>query len=95
MRQSWRESECGIVCYRAVWVWLTRRPGLFVVGSYWTRCTRDAKPGPQARFKESLGMFFEAVAVQARDRHAGVIPDLDSYISVSSAPDAHGALRHD
>ena len=51
--------------------------------SYWTRCTRDAKPGPQARFKENLELFFEAVHQQTRDRDAGAIPDLDSYISVS------------
>ncbi|TBU35420.1 terpenoid synthase [Dichomitus squalens] len=49
---------------------------------YWTRCTRDAKPGPQARFKESLELFFEAVHQQARDRDSKLIPDLDSYISV-------------
>ena len=51
--------------------------------SFWARCTRDAKPGPQARFKENLELFFEAVHQQARDRGAGVIPDLDSYINVS------------
>ncbi|KAM5532938.1 hypothetical protein V8D89_013404 [Ganoderma adspersum] len=49
---------------------------------YWTRCTRDAKPGPQARFKENLELFFEAVYQQARDRDTKLIPDLDSYISV-------------
>ncbi|KAI0374636.1 terpenoid synthase [Pilatotrama ljubarskyi] len=49
---------------------------------YWTRCIRDAKPGPQARFKETLELFFEAVNQQARDRDAGIIPDLESYISV-------------
>lgn len=55
----------------------------FGAGSFWTRCTRDAKPGPQARFKESLELFFEAVNQQARDRDAHLIPDLESYISVS------------
>ncbi|OJT10931.1 Alpha-muurolene synthase [Trametes pubescens] len=49
---------------------------------YWTRCIRDAKPGPQARFKESLELFFEAVHQQAKDRDADVIPDLESYINV-------------
>ncbi|OSD08313.1 terpenoid synthase [Trametes coccinea BRFM310] len=49
---------------------------------YWRRCIEDAKPGPQARFKENLELFFEAVHQQARDREAGVIPDLESYISV-------------
>ncbi|KAI0351509.1 terpenoid synthase [Trametes cingulata] len=49
---------------------------------YWTRCIRDAKPGPQARFKETLELFFESVNQQARDRDAGIIPDLESYISM-------------
>ncbi|KAI0780394.1 terpenoid synthase [Trametes elegans] len=49
---------------------------------YWVRCIRDAGPGPQARFKETLELFFEAVHQQARDRDAGVIPDLESYINV-------------
>lgn len=53
-------------------------------GSYWTRCTKDAKPGPQARFKENLGLYFDAVNQQARDRDANLIPDLESYISVSA-----------
>ncbi|OBZ69189.1 Alpha-muurolene synthase [Grifola frondosa] len=49
---------------------------------FWQRCIKDAKPGPQARFKESLQLFFEAVNQQARDREAGVIPDLESYIDM-------------
>ncbi len=36
----------------------------------------------QARFKESLQLFFEAVNVQARARDAGEVPDLESYIDV-------------
>ena len=51
---------------------------------YWSRCIRDAKPGPQARFKENLELFFEAVHQQARDREAGIIPDLESYMNVGS-----------
>ena len=69
----------------------------FSVRSYWTRCTRDAKPGPQARFKESLELFFEAVHQQARDRDSKLIPDLDSYVSVSvmrSPPGAGGSRPH-
>ncbi|KAI0070951.1 terpenoid synthase [Panus rudis PR-1116 ss-1] len=49
---------------------------------YWKRCIKHAKPGPQARFKESLEMFFEAVHQQARDRDAGIVPDLESYIAL-------------
>ncbi|KAI0820240.1 terpenoid synthase [Trametes gibbosa] len=49
---------------------------------YWSRCIQDAKPGPQARFKETLELFFEAVHQQARDRDAGIILDLEPYISV-------------
>lgn len=50
--------------------------------SFWSRCIRDAGPGCQARFKETLELFFEAVNIQAKDRDAGVIPDLESYINV-------------
>ncbi|KAE9395551.1 terpenoid synthase [Gymnopus androsaceus JB14] len=49
---------------------------------FWSRCIRDAGPGCQARFKETLELFFEAVNIQAKDRDAGVIPDLESYINV-------------
>ena len=62
--------------------------------SYWTRCTRDAKPGPQARFKENLELFFEAVYQQARDRDTKLIPDLDSYISVSVCEAPVSAREH-
>lgn len=33
-------------------------------------------------FKETLALFFEAVAIQARARDSDVIPDLESYIDV-------------
>lgn len=46
------------------------------------RCIKDAGPGVQARFKESLQLFFEAVNRQAHDRDNGIIPDLESYIDV-------------
>ncbi|KDQ61070.1 hypothetical protein JAAARDRAFT_125196 [Jaapia argillacea MUCL 33604] len=49
---------------------------------YWARCIQDAGPGVQARFKESLTLFFEAVNIQAKDRDAGVVPDLESYVDV-------------
>ncbi|CCM04708.1 uncharacterized protein FIBRA_06895 [Fibroporia radiculosa] len=49
---------------------------------YWSRCIKDAKPGPQARFKENLELFFEAVQQQTMDREAGVVPDLESYIDI-------------
>jgi hypothetical protein len=50
--------------------------------SFWSRCIPDCGPGPQARFKETLALFFEAVNIQARARDDGVIPDLESYIDV-------------
>lgn len=50
--------------------------------SFWSRCIPGAGPGTQARFKESLELFFEAVNIQARTRDDNVIPDLESYIDV-------------
>ncbi|KAK7060709.1 Anterior gradient protein 3 [Paramarasmius palmivorus] len=49
---------------------------------FWGRCIKDAGPGCQARFKETLELFFEAVNVQAKARDADTIPDLESYIDV-------------
>ncbi|KAF9261191.1 terpenoid synthase [Marasmius fiardii PR-910] len=49
---------------------------------FWGRCIRDAGPGCQARFKETLQFFFEAVKIQAEARDSDVIPDLESYIDV-------------
>ena len=36
----------------------------------------------QARFKESLGLFFEAVNTQARARDNGIVLDIESYIDL-------------
>ncbi|KZT69830.1 terpenoid synthase [Daedalea quercina L-15889] len=47
---------------------------------YWSRCIKDAKPGPQARFKQNLDLFFSAVQIQAANRSAGIVPDIESYI---------------
>nr|BBH51500.1 putative sesquiterpene synthase [Clitopilus sp.] len=49
---------------------------------FWARCIPDAGPGCQARFKETLELFFEAVNIQARARDDDVVPDLESYIDV-------------
>ncbi|KAF8630447.1 hypothetical protein AX17_005424 [Amanita inopinata Kibby_2008] len=49
---------------------------------YWFRCIRGAGPGTQARFKETMELFFESVNIQARARDEGIIPDLESYIDV-------------
>ncbi|KAG6859420.1 Alpha-muurolene synthase, partial [Blastosporella zonata] len=58
-----------------------RNPGK-LARDFWARCIVDAGPGPQARFKETLELFFEAVNIQARSRDAGEIPDLETYIDV-------------
>jgi hypothetical protein len=50
--------------------------------SFWARCITDAGVGTQARFKETLGMFFEAVNIQTQMRDTGVVPDLESYIAL-------------
>jgi len=49
---------------------------------YWSRCIADAKPAVQHRFKETLAQFFESVNLQARDRDANIIPDLESFIDI-------------
>ncbi|KAJ6501917.1 isoprenoid synthase domain-containing protein [Mycena sanguinolenta] len=49
---------------------------------FWGRCIPDARAGPQERFKETLGMFFEAVNIQAHMRDTDCIPDIESYIAI-------------
>ncbi len=58
------------------------RINFFSSCSFWARCITDAHPGPQARFKETLELFFEAVNIQAASRDKGELPDLESYIDV-------------
>ena len=50
--------------------------------SYWTRFIAEGSPGSQNRFVNTMDLFFKAVTTQARDRSAGVIPDLEDYITV-------------
>ena len=40
----------------------------------------EGSPGFQKRFIHAMDLFFKAVAIQARDRAAGVVPDLEDYI---------------
>ncbi|KAK0482601.1 terpenoid synthase [Armillaria novae-zelandiae] len=49
---------------------------------FWARCITTAKPGAQARFKETLELFFEAVNIQANSRDKGELPELEDYIDV-------------
>ncbi|KAF9065785.1 isoprenoid synthase domain-containing protein [Rhodocollybia butyracea] len=49
---------------------------------FWGRCIREAGPGPQARFRETMELFFDAVSLQAKARDTSQIPDLESYIDI-------------
>lgn len=49
---------------------------------YWLRCIADAGPDVQARFKENLQLFFDAVHVQAMHREDDEVPELEAYIDV-------------
>lgn len=51
--------------------------------SFWSRCVKDCGPGAQARFKETMGLFFAAVNIEAKARDSNKIPDLESYIKVN------------
>ncbi len=53
-----------------------------ILGSFWKRIIPTATPGMQQRFRETLDFFFQAITQQAKDREAGVVPDLESYITV-------------
>ena len=50
--------------------------------SYWTRFITEGSVGSQKRFVHTMDLFFKAVTIQARDRAAGIIPDLEDYIVV-------------
>ncbi|KIY70696.1 terpenoid synthase [Cylindrobasidium torrendii FP15055 ss-10] len=47
---------------------------------FWRRLIQTGSRGTQQRFIETFDFFFAAVTEQARDRQAGIIPDLESYI---------------
>ncbi|KAI0072940.1 terpenoid synthase [Panus rudis PR-1116 ss-1] len=49
---------------------------------YWRRLIQTGTPGMQQRFMETMDFFFQAVTQQAIDRANGVVPDLESYISL-------------
>jgi hypothetical protein len=51
-------------------------------GSFWSRCLPGVGPGCQARFKESVQLFFQSVEIQARARANGVVLDLETYVDV-------------
>ncbi|KAH7911694.1 isoprenoid synthase domain-containing protein [Hygrophoropsis aurantiaca] len=50
--------------------------------SFWLRFIRKAGPRCQRRFLEVFDMFFQAITQQSVDRTCGMIPDLESYISL-------------
>ena len=50
--------------------------------SFWRRLLQTSTPGMRQRFRETMDFFFQAVTQQALDREAGVVPDLESYISL-------------
>ncbi|KAF8205517.1 terpenoid synthase [Mycena galopus ATCC 62051] len=82
--QPSEEPNAGKLARESVTYPLSIRARIYKWGiySFWTRCIPDAGPGTQARFKETLAMFFEAVSIQAEMRDAGCIPDLESYIAL-------------
>lgn len=43
---------------------------------------RTVLPGALQRFQSTMDLFFQAVRVQALDRRAGHVPDLESYIAL-------------
>ena len=55
---------------------------LIASGSFWRRAIPTASPGMQQRFRETMDFFFQAVTQQAKDRAAGIVPDLESYIAL-------------
>ncbi|KAK7049999.1 hypothetical protein VNI00_005430 [Paramarasmius palmivorus] len=49
---------------------------------FWGRFIEEAKPGVQARFKETMQSLFEAFNIQAKTRDSHVVPDLETYIDL-------------
>ena len=50
--------------------------------SFWGRGVPGCGPRANARFKETLAMFFESVSIQAKSREQNEVADLESYIDV-------------
>lgn len=86
--RAWEETtvgraQCGETCQGVRNLSTSSPYGLLIrLYSFWARCIPGAGAGTQARFKETLGMFFEAVNIQAEMRHKKCIPDLESYIAI-------------
>ncbi|KAJ3512376.1 hypothetical protein NLJ89_g3557 [Agrocybe chaxingu] len=51
-----------------------------LAGDFWSQAISDCGVGARARFRETMGLFFEAVNIQARMRDEETIPDLEAYI---------------
>ncbi|XP_006463497.1 hypothetical protein AGABI2DRAFT_144791 [Agaricus bisporus var. bisporus H97] len=66
-----------------------------VARDFWSRCVKDCGPGAQARFKETMGLFFAAVNIEAKARDSNKIPDLESYIKVNRDTSGKYALGID
>ncbi|OAX41622.1 terpenoid synthase [Rhizopogon vinicolor AM-OR11-026] len=49
---------------------------------FYRRMLPTASPGTCRRFIETMDLFFQAVHMQAIDRAKGIVPDLESYISL-------------
>lgn len=51
-----------------------------ILSSYWTRFIADGSPRSQKRFVHTMDLFFKAITIQAHNRAANIIPDLEDYI---------------
>ncbi|THH00478.1 hypothetical protein EW026_g2048 [Hermanssonia centrifuga] len=78
-------SKTGVDIMNVLWCPDTHVPTTRVgkmTRDFWKRIIPTATPGMQQRFRETLDFFFQAITQQAKDREAGVVPDLESYITV-------------
>ncbi|KAI0701357.1 terpenoid synthase [Cytidiella melzeri] len=78
-------SYTGVDIMNTLWQPEKHKPATRVgrmAKDFWRRTIVTASPGAQQRFRETMDFFFQAVTQQAVDREAGVVPDLESYISL-------------
>ncbi|KAH7928123.1 terpenoid synthase [Leucogyrophana mollusca] len=79
---TWGMRECCISAFRDPINFQTDKLGGKMSKSFFRRFIKTGGPGCTERFIHTMDLFFIAVVQQADDRANGVVPDLESYITV-------------
>ncbi|EGN99183.1 hypothetical protein SERLA73DRAFT_90456 [Serpula lacrymans var. lacrymans S7.3] len=79
---TWGMRECCIGAFRDPLQFETEKLGGKMTKCFFSRFVKTGGPGCTERFIHTMDLFFKAVVLQANDRANGLVPDLESYITV-------------